>query len=671
MPKTSKPNQLAAIEGVIDYARGTRPPSTNHITGKVVHFPAVKGLVLLGGVGTGKTHIAAVALRELAYTETLVVVPSCGGVVIQQWVDELKDAGIEAVAVYHGDRRAERLVQFRLDHPDTCRFVVTTAHTLHADVAAVLQATVAPKSVLASLVDVGQKKKKRAASFTKEQWSDARSTAAIAFGAFQCVVVDELQEFRNGSPPHDAKKEVDDTKSLYPTLDRFVTNSRPSFVIGLSATPVVNSSGDLYSFTRWFRSGEQFKTSIIEKSRRGGPEERGAFMREAKELRLRHFVKVQAPPCPPTVYGVVDHGYTADETKILSAAYGKLLVVAESFYRALMDWLGNKNNPLLNSKKDRFKVLFFAQVTLCKRITIAPLVFNRAIERADPNTNPARDAHGAIICYQGEDGEDVVLGKPLPFPCERVKAEVPLESISKFAALVKELRELTNERAMVVSEYADPLNMLKMYIEEAFPSRKVYMFHGGVYRRDRELAEFKESADDSILLATRGACGMAVNVECTTLVDAPSGPLRMAVRMYKIDNEASPALRDQCEGRVKRCLAQGWPSDANRVQEYCVKAVRASKESFALPTLEDWLDKVIASKQFKASDLLADPEGGDANAGGEDMNSLAGAISELISTLETYRPPLKEKSKKAAQKRVAPAGDGGGMCAGAKKARGE
>lgn len=674
MPKQSKPNQVAAIESLLDFARGTRPPSVDAKTGELVQYPAVKGLVLFGGVGTGKTHIAAVALRELKHAETLIVVPSCGGVVIEQWVEELDDAGVKAVFVYHGERRAERLAQFRADHADAHRCVVTTAHTLHADVSALLQASVAPKSLMALVLGGGKKKARaRAASFTKEQWSDARWKAARNFGGFQCLVVDELQEFRNGSPPHDARKEVDETKSLYPTLDRFVAHARPSFVVGLSATPVVNSSGDIYSFTRWFRQGEDYKRRIMEKSRRGGPDDRRDFLREAKELRVKHFVKVQAPPCPPTVYDTVEHGYGPEEAKVLFKEYGKLRVLASSFYRALTDWLKNRNDPAATAKKDRLKVLFFAQVTFCKRLTIAPLVFNRPIERADPEVDPSRDAHGAIIRYEGDDGDDVILGKPLPFPCERVKAEVPLASISKFQALVDELRSVTSERVMIVSEYSDPLDMLKMYIEGALPTRKIYMFHGGVYRRDRELANFKESANDSILLATRGACGMAVNVECTTLVDAPDGPLRMAVKMYKIDSEASPALRDQCEGRVKRCLAQGWPSDADRVREYYVKTVRASKEKYELPTLEDWLEKVMKAKGSKAGDLLIDPEGGDANAGSGDSDALGNTLLELVDTFKPYCPAPKAKSKNVSKKRVAPAEGGEGSSSsdgnGCKRAR--
>jgi hypothetical protein len=646
--KVTKPNQRAAVEGVLDYARGTRPPVVDPKTGAVVRYPAVNGLVLLGGVGTGKTHITAVALRALAHAETLVVVPPCGGVVLNQWVDEFRDVGLEAVFVYHGGRRAERLATFRAENSDKCRFVVTTAHTLHSDVAAVLQASSSG----------GEQKKRRAATFTREQWSNARATAASNFGSFQCLVVDELQEFRNGSPPHDATKEVDESKSLYPTLDRFAQHARPALVIGLSATPIVNSSGDLYSFTRWFRQGASFKQNIIDRARRGSPAEKAAFKRESAELRLKHFVKVGAPPCPATDYGAIAHGYSTDESAVLSTEYGRLATLAERFHRALKDWLQNRNNPVAVTKKDRYKLLFFSQLTKCKRITIAPLIFNRETERADPAANPARDAHGEIIRYEDEAGNEVVLGKPLPFPCQRVKAEVSLASVSKFRAIVEHLRGVTDERVMIVSEFSDPLEMLKLYLQEAFPGREVYMFHGGVARRDRELAAFKEGADDAILLATRGACGMAVNVECTTRVDTADGPRRKAVAQLQLDIPMSMSAQEQCEGRVKRCLAQGWPDDDDRVRAYDVKKVQACKSLHPFPTLDDWLLKVVNAKSTKAGDLLADREGGDANAGEGDEGSLAGVLVELISTLGSYRPAAKRS--KGAKKRAAPVEGGDG-----------
>ena len=167
-------------------------------------------------------------------------------------------------------------------------------------------------------------------------------------------------------------------------------------------------------------------------------------------------------------------------------------------------------------------------------------------------------------------------------------------------------------------------------------------FHGGVSSRDKQLANFKEGPDDGILLATRaGRAGMAVNVESTTLVNGR----RHAVVQYQHDLPMAQSLQDQTEGRIKRPIAQGYPDDADRVQEWVVVKVMA--ESTA-PTLESWLG--VSVMQIKNARCALDRsrgrgQGGSASAC-EDEEGVEGPLKRL--ELLTPYAETKKREREAA-----------------------
>ena len=217
-----------------------------------------------------------------------------------------------------------------------------------------------------------------------------------------------------------------------------------------------------------------------------------------------------------------------------------------------------------------------------------------------PVADPAYDNHGNIRYVKGPDGEETPFGRLLPFDVAGSFAKVPLERISKFRAIIADLAVNTDKRAMVVSEFVDAIELLGHYLTQFFPNRPLYKFHGKTPRRNRQLAAFKAGAPDAILLASRGACGQAINIEATT-TDAEGK--KHPVLQYQLDLPMAQAAQSQAEGRIKRPLAQGWPDDPDKVTTWVVKKVLAENDN---PTLEDWCGEVMAIKNARCTEMFAD-----------------------------------------------------------------
>jgi hypothetical protein len=660
-PKTLRDNQRRAVDEIVSFFEGTRPV-VRLSRGGTYKIPAQRCVIGFGGTGCGKTLIASTACCELKAKRVLNIVPPCGGVVFDQWMDELHGVGAGASSLlYKGDKRKAQLAAWRsncdADEDGTnTHFVVTSIATLYADTSKLLEERDAERNAKRPAAQVEAEeaaKKKGKKRWTDTDWAWAYRTAAGNLGKFDLVVIDEFQEFRNGSPPNDERKAVDTTKSFYAVLDAVAAYSHP-LVLGLSATPIVNSSGEIYSLMRLAlppgMHEQDAKLAIMEKTRRNpDPAVNRRFKEESKRIRSHIIVAIEAPPVPATTYQDVPHGYSDPEKEILFADYGNLAELATQFLNALIAFLEAPENPMRRIKKDILKNRFLSALTHSKRLTISPHSFNIPRARApNPYLDPALDATGNVIMTTNEEGDEVPLGRLLPFDVAAAHAAVPLAKISKFSAVIDDLTKNTQRRSMIISEFTDVIELLALYLKAAFPDRQIFKFHGKVAGRDKQLAAFKQAAPDAILLATRGSMGMAVNVECTTEVGGKS----QACVQYQLDLPMSQSAQQQTEGRTKRPIAQPG------VEEWVVKKVLAETD---YKTLEDWLEAVMKVKNSRCSDMLTDREE-EATDGKQTQTDtdegVDGPLKLLTEMLGQYAPKKEEKKRKRQEALLAKAKKG-------------
>ena len=101
-------------------------------------YPAQKTMIGYGGVGCGKTLIGCSIAAQLGLNRVLIVVPPCGGVVFNQWYEELVEMGAgDRALLYHGVSRIAQLAAWRKKaeaDPNNVYCLVTSIQTLHADV---------------------------------------------------------------------------------------------------------------------------------------------------------------------------------------------------------------------------------------------------------------------------------------------------------------------------------------------------------------------------------------------------------------------------------------------------------------------------------------------------------------------------------------------------------
>lgn len=636
--------QKQAVSQIKNTFLGTRPPRVKKNGERIVTVPQKK-VILMAGTGGGKTVTAITAVTEtLAKTGgrcAIAVVPACGGVVLQQWVDECKSLNVD-VFLYHGPNRRERLKVFKESTPDSIHLIVTSIATIHADGMATLRNETEDKIIAESKP---QKKQK----FDTASKQRAIVDACTALGKCEFLIVDEFQDFRNGSPVNDEKRAVDHTKSFYSTLEALASFSEP-YILGLSATPVVNSSGDIFSFIRLGEKTHsvESKLALLEKTRQSCDDEvKRMFKRASMRVRSELVVSITPPVVPATTYSSIRHAYTEEEAAVLRTVNTKLFVATERFAAAIKARSSMPESVRLRNQEVLCKNRWFSAVSHAKRSTISPLCFAIERERTDGWTDPQLDDDGAPVMVTNDLGERVPLGRLLPFDTKAAHAAVPIEQNSKFGALIAELGRITDKRSMVISEFSDVIDLFHLYLKEKLPNREVFVFHGKVHSRQRQMAEFKTSTHDAILLATRGACGTAINIECTT---KDSSGRRQAVVQYQLDLPPSQAMQSQAEGRIKRPIAQGFPNDADRVESWHVRKVLADAN---FRTCEDWMQETIETKSTRCSDMLLDKtedalEGGEchvdstADAVGA-VEAVDGPIKLLLSLFAGFAPPRGRK----------------------------
>ena len=628
-PKTLSPEQREAVEKVIE---------------RIV-VKKTKGQILLGGTGCGKTLTSIVACNEMVLQLgekkiVLCVVPSMGETVFNQWRDELADQGCaDRPLIYHRHRRTEDLSAFR-ERFDAATdvlawYVVTSIDTLHADVNNILrkkygQTTVKVEEDCASL----KNKRKKITEFLKDEVYAARHSAVVNFGKVHILLVDEFQTFRNGSPPTDSSRDIDHSKTFYVTLDAFHRTNDPIATLGLTATPTQNTSGEVYSFLRFITSRRFSKENFVQATK---------DKTVTKTVCREFVVKLATTDVPPTTYGTIEHGLSEDEIKIHKTVYERLHAATAEFLRAIKAWAEQKNNPALIAEKDRCKMQFLMYLTRARRTAVHP-AFADPPKRADPDESPARNAAGEVLYAYNEEGKRVKLGQKLPIDLKLAKEQWPIAKCSKMKAILDRLSEITNERVVIQFTYSDPCDLLEMYFRDRFPDRELYVYHGGRSKRAAVMDSFKKGAADAVLVATRGSCEMAVNIESTTMGSEycqktkAMVPRRLAARQIFGDLPLSSAEQTQAEGRTKRPKAQGYPSDSDRVMHWYADTALAAK--YDGKTIEDFLKKTIEIKEARCADLFRDEEGldsvADSSSTKNDEIGNEGVLKALLDILSMY-----------------------------------
>ena len=609
-----------------------------------------KGFIFLGGTGSGKTLLSLLTAHECAKNlmETkmfvLCIVPSMGETVFDQFKEECDDQGFQNAIIYHGGGRLSALQEFRrrFDASDESGgwFVISSIHTLHADAVNILRAE--------SALPDNKRSNFRIQKCSAENVMRARKQAIQAFGKVDIIVIDEFQEFRNGSPGMDARCEVDMSKTLYVTLDQFYNINKPLVTIGLSATPFINTSADVYSFLRFVIDPAAFKKeNFMQKTM-----SREAANRVASE----YVVKLKTHNIPETTQIEVPHTLGENEVDIQTKVNKDLYIAADQFMKALSAWLNANGNQRarLAGEKDKRQKKFFCQLTVGRRTAMHPALSEPPM-RADPALSPVRDAAGEVLLVKDDiTGAIGPIGTPLPLDVAATVDSWPLKECSKMNAIVERLKDISEERVLILFAYADPCNLLAEYLRRSFPERQIFVYHGGVSNRSKVMQAFKTSNRDAICVATRGSCEKAVNIDCTTTVmncgdsssDAPRR--RKAVRLFLGDLPLSHAEKNQAEGRTKRPMSQGYadPSkpDADRVTSWYAETIKTVSPN---PTIEDFQRQVINIKQARTSDFLRDDEmiaeslveKGDGS--GEDYQ---GILKTLLDTFGMYKSSGKRKN---------------------------
>tara|TARA_B110000971_G_scaffold182238_1_gene189296 strand:+ start:2860 stop:4893 length:2034 start_codon:yes stop_codon:yes gene_type:complete len=613
---------------------------------EVVHRVVDKmapGAMLVGGTGSGKTLCGSEIMNRIAMGlgcstrmggfAVLVVVPPMGDTVPRQFMREWMGLNLDGCCFYyHGAHRGRNLEKWRervssMPSTQVC-FMLTSSQTLHGDVRGIL-------------------KESPGTSIEK-----ARTTMAKRLGFFNGFMRDEFQEDRNGGCPTDEKKDIDPSKAFYNAIDAVlklsIRNRTMSIVLGLTATPCVNSSGDLYSFLRWFWNGE--KSAIMNSTRKSkDKQQRARFRAAGQQIMASYIVTIDCPPVPETTRGTISHTLTTHELSMMTSAMIDLSGHATRFLQALIKY---KEHPFADSARiqmERMKAFFLSSYTLCRRGVLHPY-FYEPPERADPSVKPLKDSRGNVVMRINNDGVQVPIGAKLKIKAKEVAAKYPPGR--KFESILTYLSTISDERVLIQCAYSDACDLLAEYIHRRFPTRDVYLYHGNVSGRANHMERFQAGAPDAILLATRGACEQAVDVSATTTkheFDAALGyavPRRYAVRQIFLDVALSSAAQQQAEGRTKRTIAQGVPEDPDQVRKWICENSRAVNDD-NFPTIETFMQMVVDLKKARCEDIFRtvddDIEAGTENAGASTDLTHDTEKGVLVTLIELMSPHMKTK----------------------------
>ena len=602
---------------------------------EIVHLlHSGRGVLCDGRTGCGKTLIAGLALKEYARkrkgaTCAIALVPCLGGTVIKQWREELEHRLPEdgsmpvSVFVYRGPRR----------HKDLASFAGALASAIRDEVPGLFVVITTPPTL---------------------QSEGAQTLAQLPLSV---GVIDEAHWCGSGSPST-SPVEVDVTKRRYAALSELHAKVKVAWLM-LTATPVRNHATDQYSLARlggWGCRKDNWLPHADE----------SAFAKETAIVQ-KHTVHVKMPPemCPPTSIQKREHAMAADEAHACAANWEELQRSTREFLRAISICIQIATPQNLEDKR-RKQMAFESTLTRGRRGMLHPYFYAdkgspTALHAAAKRLESIASKGGAaeemasaadafqVQCLEAAEGPlrmSLSAGGKLAEaaemlqvnPWDRSKQKLfekalntarrslgwrewreitrrfPLRECSKMSATVDLLRELRDRKVLVLAFYAEPLDLLECYLKEALPGRPIQVHHG---KRDMPAAMDMFRAADApvIMLATRGSVGEGVSIEWTY----PQGT--HAVVTLRLDAARTVAEERQCEGRMKRPLAQPG------VDKWFCHDIRI-KDAV---TIETWLERVQAIKGQRAKVFAGeDSQGENEEADREEEGLDSGVLQTLL-----------------------------------------
>ena len=587
--KTPLPHQAIAITNVVAKSMeqsgnvllgGTGAGKTLaslEIAKAIVSAPLGKGLTFSARSSKGRTH----ANRVLA------IIPPLGGSVIKQWTKEAIASGwpTSSVLTYYGATekiRREKFYKWDLhanDHDDVPHLFITSIDTLLSEC----------KSIY-----TGDRKKIRIEDIRRSAFHDI----SPIFGKFRVVLVDEFQDFKNGSSAYHDDIEVDPAQIKYNVLNEFVSYNKPQFLLGLSATPIVNRNCDLYSFRRLFLKGSKELWTY----REGYDKFNGhgdASKREIESFKKQYFTEIAKMDAKVNDTVIVDikHGLTPDEMVLLQGASDEAVDKANKLMRRIGEAAINPCQETRSARSVAEKK-YNSAMTRFRRGMVHPAFFAKPVKS---ETEFEEDKYGKKIYYfDHSTGRELPIMKVIKPKIDELYQKWPLSKCSKMMAILDRIAAIDaedpNTRIVVCLHWAEPLQMLARYAKDRFPGKEILEHHGLASRRPAQQMEaFAVATYDTgpIMLATTPGIDRGVDIAFTT---KGADGNRVAVRMITGDLPYSAASEGQLHGRIKRLPAQGYPDAPDRVRNWFIDRVLTD---CGKPTVEDFFLKLIAQKSKK------------------------------------------------------------------------
>ena len=568
------------------------------------------GFLLLGGTGAGKTitsleiakAITTMPLRTsntrfVSYSKmhgrrhtnrTMAIIPPLGGTVIKQWQREALATGwgAQSVLYYYGgnqDQRRRLLERWNThadDHPDTPHIVLTTIDILLSECKLVF--------------DVADRKKITIDDLRIAAFQDV----APKFGKCRCVLLDESHDYGKGSSAFSDDVEVDPTQIKYNVLNEIVRYHKPDFLLGMTATPFVNSWCDVYSFLRLICPGrKELYTYRVGHEKFEGHEE--AAMREIERFQAKYVyeIKKMESVVNPTTITDVRHGIDDAERVLMDSATDALKDKATKLMHKISE---HAIAPSNETRKARMiaEMLYNKEMTRCRRGLVHPAFYSKPVYST---TDYELDAYGQkTYFFDHKLGKDMPKMQVIRPGIDELYEKWPIEKCSKFSAILNRIDEIVKAenttRIIVCLHWAEPLRLLAKYAKDRFPQKTIIEHHGLAPRRPWQAMEAFASPfhTGAIMLATTPGIDRGVDLPWTT---KGADGNRVAVRMIVGDLPFSAAAEQQLQGRIKRLPAQGYPDQPDRVRNWFVDRVLVGCEK---PTIEDFFLKLISQKASKA-----------------------------------------------------------------------
>jgi hypothetical protein len=656
--KTPLPHQATAIQCVVSKAAKQ------------------SGDVLLGGTGAGKTlaslEIAkAIVSLPLPSPSTfsprssqgrtqsnrvLAIIPPLGGSVIKQWTKEAIASGwtAQSVLTYYGAAEKVRRRMFHKwdlhanDHPDVPHIFITSIDILLSESKGIYD---------------GDRKKLTIEDIRSSAYHDI----APLFGKFRVIIVDEFQDFKNGSSAYHDDIEVDPAQIKYNVLNEFVNYNRPQFLLGLSATPIVNRNCDLYSFRRLFLKGSKELWTY----REGYEKFSGhadASSREIESFKKTYFTEISKMEAKvnDTVITDIKHGLTADEMVLLQGASDEAIEKANKLMRKISE---AAINPCAETRSARIvaEKKYNTAMTRFRRGMVHPAFFAKPVRS---ETEFEEDKYGNKIYYfDHATGRDLPIMKIIKPPIDELYQKWPIAKCSKMMAILNRIAAIDaedpNTRIVVCLHWAEPLQLLARYAKDRFPHKSIFEHHGLASRRPAQAMEAFAAPfhKGPILLATTPGIDRGVDIAFTT---KGADGNQVAVRMITGDLPYSAASEGQLHGRIKRLPAQGYPDAPDRVRNWYVDRILTD---CGKATVEDFFLKLIAQKSKKMITGMTTAEetleaGLEVAEGAKKEKPELGSLALLLDTLGYVRP---DPAVRETRKRAASSSAGSSSAADAKK----